>query len=288
LGGKVHHLSARDFPKKSLPLKESPKYCIMGSQAVQAQLWGRQPVDWGTIMEPTGKSGYDHAIAALNLTGNESLLDIGCGTGYFCSLVAPKVRFITGFDGTVEFAEEARRRLPAYPFLVGDMDDLGLPDEAYDIVTGFNSFQYASNISDAFAEARRVLKPGGRLVVMIWGNKEDCQAAVTLGAVGALLPPPPPGTPGPFALSEQQLLEKTLGRSGFTVLQTNDVPAIWDFPDTATTLRGLLSTGPAYRAIHSAGYDKVADTLTATLPQFTRPDGHIIYNNKWRVVIAKK
>ena len=260
----------------------------MGSQLTQARLWGHQPTDWCTIQEPTARSGYDHAINALNLTGDETILDIGCGSGLFLSLAAPKARFITGIDGTVELVEEARRRLPAYPFLVGEMEDLPLPDEAYDIVTGFNSFQYAETVSDALAEARRVLKPGGRLVAMIWGNREDCQAAISLGAIGTLLPPPPPGTPGPFALSEEQRLEKTLEKTGFTVLQSTDVESIWDYPDVATVLRGLLSSGPAYRAITHVGYEKVAETVTATLPPFTRSDGHIVYNNKFRVVIAKK
>ncbi len=260
----------------------------MGSQAVQAQLWGRHPKDWSAIQEPTGKAGYDYALTSLNLTGNETLLDIGCGTGIFLSLAAPKVRWIVGFDATVELAEEARRRLPAYPILVGDMEDLPLPDEAYDIVTGFNSFQYAATISNALAEARRVLKPGGRLVAMIWGNKEDCQAAISLGAIGSLLPPPPPGTPGPFALSEQHLLERTLEKSGFTVLQSTDIDTVWDYPDVATLLRGFLSTGPAAKAVASVGHDKVAEAVKASLPPFTRPDGHIVYNNKFRIVIASR
>jgi SAM-dependent methyltransferase len=260
----------------------------MGSQATQARIWGRQPKDWSSIQEPTGKAGYDYALAALQLTGQETLLDVGCGSGVFLSLAAPKVRFITGLDATVELVEEARRRLPAYPFLVGEMEDLPLPDEAYDIVTGFNSFQYASDISEALAEARRVLRPGGRLVVMIWGNPEDCQAAVSIGALGSLLPPPPPGTPGPFALSEHQRLEKTLENARFTILQSTDIDSIWDYPDVATLLRGLLSTGPAFKAIHQVGYDKAAEAVTATLPPFTRPDGHIVYNNKFRIVIARK
>jgi ubiquinone/menaquinone biosynthesis C-methylase UbiE len=260
----------------------------MGSQTAQARLWGRQPKDWSTIQEPTGKAGYDHALAALQLTGQEVLLDVGCGSGVFLSLAAPKVRFITGLDATVELVEEARRRLPAYPFLVGEMEDLPLPDESYDIVTGFNSFQYASDISEALSEARRVLKPGGRIALMIWGNPEDCQAAVSLGAIGKLMPPPPPGTPGPFALSEQQRLEKTLENTGFTVLQSTDIDSVWDYPDVATALRGFLSAGPSYKVISTVGYDKVAETITATLPPFTRPDGHIVYNNKYRVVIAKK
>jgi ubiquinone/menaquinone biosynthesis C-methylase UbiE len=260
----------------------------MGSQAVQARQWGSHPKDWSSIQEPTGKAGYDYALHALNLTGQEVLLDVGCASGVFLSLAAPKVRFITGLDATVELVEEARRRLPAHPFLVGEMEDLPLPDEAYDIVTGFNSFQYAFDISDALSEARRVLKPGGRLVVMIWGNKDDCQTAISLYAIGSLLPPPLPGSPGPFALSEQQLLEKTLANAGFTILQSTDIDSIWDYPDVATTLRGLLSGGTAFKAIHHVGYEKVAEAVTATLSPFTRPDGHIVYNNKFRIVIAQR
>jgi SAM-dependent methyltransferase len=260
----------------------------MGSQAAQAQLWGRQPKDWSSIQEPTSKAGYDYALAALGLTGNETLLDIGCGTGVFLSLAASKVRWITGLDGTVELVEEARRRLPAYPFLVGDMEDLPFPDEAYDIVTAFNSLHYATTISNAIAEARRVLKPGGRLVAMTWGKKEDCQVAVSLDAISSLLPPPPPGTPNRFTLAEQQVLEKNFEKTGFTVLQSTDVDTVWDYPDVATLLRGFLSAGPATKTIAQVGYDKVAETVTATLAPFTRPDGHIVYNNKFRIVIASR
>jgi len=272
----------------------------MGSQANQAQLWGRSVKDWSAIQEPTALAGYEFVLNALNLKGQETLLDIGCGSGLFCTLAAPKVRFITGFDATVELVEEARHRLPAYPFLVGEMEELPLPDEAYDIVTGFNSFQYAANIANAFAEARRVLKPGGHLVAMIWGNKEDCEAAVSLGAIGKVLPPPTPasgaeslpqampGAPGPFALSENHLLEKSLESAGFTIRQSTDVTSVWDYPDTATLLRGFLSSGPAVKAIAYAGYDAVAAAVTATLQPFTQPNGHVVYHNKFRVVIATK
>lgn len=260
----------------------------MGSQAANAKVWGRQPKDWAAIQEPMANAGYQHAIAALNLTGNETLLDVGCGTGGFCVMAQPKVRFITGFDGTVEFVEEARRRVPTAPFLVGELEELPFPDESYDIVTAFNSIQYASTITNVIAEIHRVLKPNGRLVAMIWGNPEDCQGAISLAAIGKLLPPPPPGTPGPFALSQQQLLERTLEGGGFTILQTTDVDQIWDYPDVATLLRGFMSSGPAVKAIDLVGYDKVAEAVTASLPPFTRPDGHIVYSNKWRVVIAQK
>lgn len=53
---------------------------------------------------------------------------------------------------------------------------------------------------------------------MIWGNKEDCENFTYLKAIGSLLPPPPPGTGGPFALSENQLLEKILKAVGFKII----------------------------------------------------------------------
>jgi hypothetical protein len=123
---------------------------------------------------------------------------------------------------------------------------------------------------------------------MIWGYKEDCEAASFLAAVGSLLPPPPPGAPGPFALSENQLLERSLEAAGFTIKQNTDIPTVWDYPDTATALRGLLSAGPSVKAIANSGYDHAAATVSATFPPFTRPDGHVVYHNKFRVVLATK
>jgi SAM-dependent methyltransferase len=260
----------------------------MGSQANQALLWGRSPQDWSSIQEATAQAGYDHALSELALSSTESVLDIGCGSGIFCSLAIKTGAAVTGLDATAALIDEAKKRAPNVKFLVGEMEELPFPDAAFTVVTGFNSFQYAANINNAFAEARRVLVPGGRLVAMIWGNKEDCEAATYLKAVGSTLPPPPPGAPGPFALTENHLLEATLETAGFTINSNQDVPTIWDFPDTIIALRGLLSAGPAVRAIDHSGKEKVQDAVLASLQPYIQADGHVVYHNKFRVVIATK
>jgi SAM-dependent methyltransferase len=168
------------------------------------------------------------------------------------------------------------------------MEELPFADNTFDVVCGFNSFQYAASRGNAFAEARRVLRPGGKIVVMIWGNKEDCEAASNLAAIGSLLPPPQPGAPGPFALTENHLLEKILEEGGFKIINQKDVDTVWDYPDTDTALKGLCSSGPAARAIENSGQQKVQDVVLQSMQPYIQSNGHVVYKNKFRVVIAEK
>jgi len=168
------------------------------------------------------------------------------------------------------------------------MEELPFADNSFDVVCGFNSFQYAADMKHALLDAKRVLHSDGKLVVMIWGNKDDCEAITYLDAIGSLLPPPPPGAGGPFALSENQLLERTLEDVGFEILNNDDIDAIWDYPNSDIALKGLLSAGPAAKAIENSGFDKVYKTVTEAIKPHIVDDGRVVYNNKWRVVICKK
>jgi ubiquinone/menaquinone biosynthesis C-methylase UbiE len=260
----------------------------MGSQAMQGKLWGQKPTDWADIQEPTGRAGYDFVLNYLSSKQGLSLLDAGCGTGYFCKMADDLGVEVTGMDASAEFIEIAKKRAPGAVFLVGELEELPFDDHTFDVVCGFNSFQYAENTYHALVEARRVLKPRGKLAVMIWGNKEDCETATYIAATGSLMPPPPPGARGPFSLSEHHLLENILQEAGFKIISTTDVLSVWDYPDTGTALKGLLSTGVAARVIAHAGFEQVYDTSAKAVAHYVQTNGHVIYRNKFRVVIAEK
>ena len=260
----------------------------MGSKTMQGKLWGQRPKDWADIQEETGKAGYDYVLSALPIPPPQRLLDVGCGTGYFSRLAINKGAYVTGLDATSEFIEEAKKRVSNANFIVGEMEELPFDESSFDVVCGFNSFQYAADTKNALIEAKRVLKDGGKLVTMIWGNKEECEAATYLKAVGSLLPPPPPGAPGPFALSENKLLEKTLGEIGFKIISTTDIASVWDYPETEKALKGLMSAGPVARAIENSGFKKVYEIISNAIQPYIQPNGHVVYNNKFRIVIAEK
>ena len=259
----------------------------MGSQIIQGKLWGQRPKDWSEIQEQTGKAGYDFVLNFLSVTQATKLLDVGCGSGYFCKLAVDKKIDVTGLDATTELVDEAKKRVPAANFHIGEMEELPFEEKSFDVVCGFNSFQYAADIKNALLEAKRVLKDGGKIAAMIWGNKEDCEAATYLKAVGSLLPPPQPGAGGPFALSENQLLEKILEEIGFKIISNTDISSIWDYADTGIALKGLLSAGPAAKAIENSGFEKVYERILKSVEPYIKSDGHVVYSNKFRVVIAE-
>jgi len=260
----------------------------MGSQAVQSSLWGQRPADWANVQELTSRPVYLAVLDSLPLAAGPRLLDVGCGSGHFGQLAHERGARVTGLDATPAFVEAARRRVPAGHFGVGDMEALPFPDEAFDVVCGFNSFQYAADGRAALREARRVLTGTGQLVIAIWGNPEDCEAATYLRAVGSLLPPPPPGAPGPFALSQNGLLETMLRDADLAVVRVADLPCPWHYPNAEEALRGLLSAGPAARAIEHSGWELTRATVAAALQPFVRPDGQVVYHNTYRVVVAQK
>ncbi len=130
---------------------------------------------------------------------------------------------VSGIDAAEALLEIARLRVPSGYFHFGDIEELPFEDNAFDVVTGFNSFQYAGNPVVALGEARRVIRPGGAIVFATWGNPEGMEAAAVVAALRPFLPPPPPEAPGPFALSDESALREFAAEAGLSSLEVFDV-----------------------------------------------------------------
>ncbi len=148
------------------------------------------------------------------------MLDIGTGTGRLLELLAPRIATGLGIDASRAMLALARARL-ARPRLdrphldhcvvrLGDMYHLALPDAAFDLVTVQMVLHYAEDPAAVLAEAARVLRPGGRVVVIDlaaharsdvmvrlahrWPGFEDSRMAALFAAAG-LAPAPPAAVP---------------------------------------------------------------------------------------------
>ena len=196
------------------------------------------------------------------------MLDVGCGSGLAAQIAARRGARVCGLDASPALLEVARSRVPDGEFECGDLEQLPFRDRRFDVVTGFNSFQYAGNPAIALREAARVAKPGAAVVVMTWGAPEGMPAASLVAALRPVLPPPPAGAPGPFALSDESRLREFARSAGLHDKEMFDVAAPWVYPSLDVALRGLRSSGVAARAIEHSGETAVDAAHAQALQPF--------------------
>lgn len=98
------------------------------------------------------------------------VLDVGCAFGYGSAAIlarGPRGRRVVGVEQDHEHVEQGRRHFPWIPILEADATDLPLADGSVDAVLMLDIVEHVESPERALAEARRVLRPGGVLVVSV-------------------------------------------------------------------------------------------------------------------------
>ena len=256
------------------------------SGAAQGRMWGGRAADWAEIQEAQCAPAY-HAVFDKAVVGSKTrLLDAGCGAGMALQLAAELGASVAGIDASKALLEVAARRLPGTRLEQSDLERLPFEDDAFDVVTGFNAFQYAADPVAALREARRVARPGGKVFVMTWAEPGSMEVTALVAALKPLLPPAPPGAAGPFALSEPDRLQELAASAGLDPREVFDVQTPWSYPDLATALRGLGSSGVAVKAAETSGQDALDAAHEAALAPFVQPDGSYRIGAAFRILMA--
>ena len=123
--------------------------------------------------------------------------------------------------------------------------------------------------------------------MVTWGTADQCEMRVLLGAIGSLLPPPPPGAGGPFALAAPGALR----HSSKVPVSPPSAPSTCrrrtSTPTSTIATTGQLSSGPARMAINTAGLDATTAAVREAMATGTQADGTIRLDNVFKVVVAR-
>jgi SAM-dependent methyltransferase len=159
----------------------------VGIQDVRS-FWERHPVSASAIPHPLGTQAYFQAYDGLR-ERNESVafsealheygdfagrkvLDVGAGNGYVLARYARRGAAAFGVDLTSTAIDLCRRRFAIEGlegrFLVGSAESLPFADETFDCVCSMGVLHHTPDVSGALGELRRVLRPRGRLIVMVY------------------------------------------------------------------------------------------------------------------------
>jgi len=111
----------------------------------------------------------DEAIGMLDISPDDRVLDIGCGTGFATEALIQETEHVYGLDQSphqLERAFEKFGRLGPVTFTLGDAERLPFADNSFDVVWSSGSIEYWPNPVEALRECRRVGKPGSQVLVV--------------------------------------------------------------------------------------------------------------------------
>ena len=253
---------------------------------VNGRLWGARASDWSNYQERVHEPVYQAVLDAAGVGSGTRFLDVGCGAGLTVNLAVARGAEATGLDAADDLLRIAASRTPTAAFHVGDLEDLPFRDGEFDVVSGINSFQYAGNPVSALSEARRVAGENGKVVVVTWGEPEGMDAAKLIGALKPLMTPPPPGAPGPFALSNERALRRFAEQAGLKAIEIFDVDCPFEYSDIGSAVRGMSSAGVAVKAMETAGEDAVEEAYRNAFAEFQEPDGSVRVGATFRCLVA--
>ena len=145
------------------------------------RVWELAAPDLPPQVEPFSFVSADllrHVAQALHLSPGQTLVDLGCGRGGPGLWLAREADVsLVGVDFSPVAINQATHRAALFGladrarFVVGDLTSTGLPDASADAAVSIDAFHFAADPAAAAAEARRVLRPDGRLVLTNWQPK---------------------------------------------------------------------------------------------------------------------
>jgi SAM-dependent methyltransferase len=213
--------------------------------------WGRLAADFATLSEPANCREYVAVHHRLEVGDGDRLLDVACGSGLAIELAGVRGAVCAGIDASARLVAIAQDRSPTADIQVGDMHALPWEPGSFDVVTSFRGVW--GTTPDVLTEIHRVLTPGGRLGLTVWGHIKASPGAWALSPFRLADPPAVANQAAMVALGRPGVGEELLTRSGFVDVQRLDVPFALEFADPPTYARTLASTGPAYEAIQTVG-----------------------------------
>lgn len=126
-------------------------------------------------MPSPGQTWRALCLGLIRLIRGRRIVDLGCGNGRLAILLSQAGNAVTGIDSSEEqirLANENRQRAPQPPaggslaFRNAPMESTGLPDGAFDVVILSQSLHHAAKPKEAIAESRRLLAPGGQILIL--------------------------------------------------------------------------------------------------------------------------
>ena len=251
---------------------------------------------WLEVVEAE-QGGQRHSaklVELAELQPGASVLDVGGGYGEpsltAARVVGPHGRVVCT-DISPEMLAVARERaavagLANVEFIARDAEELEFDEGGFDAVLSRATLMFLPDVAGTLKRLRGFLKPAGRLAASVWGPQPVVEFSAAFPAIAEelALPPPPPGRPGAFALSDPTTVAELVAQAGFRDVETGTVSVVFETESPEQYTEFIRNVAPQLTTLvgdqPASVQERVWGRVTDSYRRFQGDDGRVRTENE--------
>ena len=243
------------------------------------------------------RAHHEHLRAAYGIRPGDEVVDIGCGTGLTtreaARAAAPgRVVGVDVSERTLERARQLTVGLDNVRYELGDAQVHRFEPAGFDVAISRFGTMFFSDPAAAFANIAAALRPGARLVLLVWQRREHNEWARAIdAALGDAAQPPQPGA-DPFSLGDAEATAGMLEGAGFDRVRFEDVhePVLYgpDLDAALAFVRGFQNTSAALASLSDGEAARTVERLRETLAAHYDKERGVVFDSRSWLITARR
>ncbi len=257
---------------------------------------------WWKTIENGAQNVSNRLVELAHIKAGDKILDIATGIGEPAITAAKRVGgngHVVATDISPQMLSIARQRATSLglenimEFKESDAEVIDLPDSSFNAVLCRWGLMFLPNLSGALSNIHKTLVPDGYLAAAVFATPDKVPfLGLAINTVRNETRAPPPGTPGPFSLADEDQFKSSLIKAGFKDANTEHLEVILEFNSAEDYTQFQKEIAPPVITMLAnetkLRQEEIWNKVTDAAKKYSDENGHVKFSNEAICIVGRK